>query len=78
MQVKWSNVVAFALAIFGVVLLIRQRDAVGVALTGIGQIGPGHTPEEKFYGFFVLGILLVSLVAIVRLVLDANGRDKDK
>lgn len=78
MEVKWSNVVAFALAIFAIVLLIRQHGAVGVALTGLGQIGPGHTPEEKFHGFFVLGILLVALIAIVRLVLDANGRNKDK
>ena len=78
MEVKWSNVVAFALAIFGVVLLVRDHGAVGVALAGVGAIGPGHTAAEKFHGFFVLGILMVTLVAIVRLVLDANGRNKDR
>ena len=78
MEVKWPNVVALALGIFGVVLLVREHGAVGVALAGIGQIGPGHTPEEKFQGFLVLGILLITLVAVVRLVLDANGRNRDR
>jgi hypothetical protein len=78
MEMKWSNVVVFALVVFGSVLLVREHNAVGVALSGLGQIGPGHTPAEKFHGFFVLGILLVTLVAIVRLVLDANGRNKDR
>ncbi len=78
MEMKWPNVVAFALAIFGIVLLVREHGAVGVALAGVGQIGPGHSPEEKFHGFFVLGILLVTLVAVVRLVLDPNGRNKDR
>lgn len=78
MEVKWTNVVVFAFAIFAVVLLVREHGAVGAALAGLGQIGPGHTPAEKFHGFFVLGILLVALVAIVRLVLDSNGRNKDR
>ena len=78
MEMRWPNVVAFALAIFGIVLLVREHGAVGVAIAGVGRIGPGHSPEEKFHGFFVLGILLVTLVAIVRLVLDPNGRNKDR
>lgn len=78
MEIKWSNVVVFGLAIFGIVLLVRDHEVVGVALGGIGQIGPGYTPEEKFHGFFVLGILAVAFVAVVRLVLDANGRNKDR
>lgn len=78
MEMKWPNVAAFALAVSGVVLLARGHRAVGAALAGVGQIGPGHTPAEKFHGFFVLGILLVALVAIVRLVLAANGRNNDR
>ncbi len=78
MEMKWPNVVAFGLAIFGTVLLVKDHEAVGVALGGVGQIGPGYTPAEKFHGFFVLGILAVAFVAIVRLVLDANERNKDR
>ncbi len=75
MEIKWPNVVAFGLLILAAGLAVRHGPNVGVALTAIGDIGPGHTPEEKFIGFAVLGVILVCLVALVRLVLDNHKGD---
>ncbi len=77
MEIKWPNVVALGLILLAGVLVFRSHHEIGIALTGIGQIGPGHTAQEKFHGFFVLGIICVAAVAIVRLVLDNHNR-KDK
>ena len=74
MGIKWSNVVAFGLAIFGVVLAVRHRRDVGAILASIGQLGPAYTPEERIAGFCVLGVLSVAGVAIVRLLLSSDGK----
>lgn len=72
MEIKWPNVVAFALAILSIVLAVWHRQALRAAVTGIGHIGPGHSMEDKTLGLWVLGVILVSLVAIVRLVISSN------
>jgi len=73
-EIKWPNVIAFGLALAAMILVSHSHHELGVALAGIGQIGPGHTAQEKFHGFFVLGILAVAVVAIVRLLVEANRR----
>lgn len=78
MEIKWPNVVTFVLVTAGVVLAVWQRNTLGIAVAGLGHIGPGHTPEEKFHGFLVLGILAVVFVAVVRLVLNSQEGGKDR
>lgn len=78
MEVKWPNVVAFGFAIIAVILAVRHRDELSVALGGLGHMGPASTPDEQFYGFLVLGLLLITLVVIVRLIVSAGGKDRDR
>ena len=77
MEIKWPNVAALGLVVLSVVLAVRNHRQLGAAIGSISQIGPGHTPEDKTLGLCVLGVILVSLVAVVRLVLNANER-KDR
>lgn len=77
MTIKWSNLLAFALAILAVVLTVRHGGDLRATVSTIGQLGPRYTIEEKTLGFCVLGVILVSLVAIVRLVLS-NDRRNDR
>ena len=76
MEIKWPNVVAFALAILGVVLMVRHRYELGATLASLGPIGTGPTPADRTLGFCVLGVLLVALVAVVRLVCSSNRKDR--
>ncbi len=76
MSIKWSNVVVFGLLILAVVLTVYHHRAVHAAITSIGKFGPGYTREESVLGLCVLGIILVSLVAVVRLVVSDNRRDE--
>lgn len=75
MSIKWPNVVVFGLLILAAVLTVYHHRAVHAAITSIGRIGPGYTQEESVLGLCVLGIILVSLVAIVRLVVSENRRN---
>jgi len=63
------------LVIFAAVLAIGHRREITAALDSIGHIGPGHSVEEQTLGLGVLGVCLVSLVAVVRLLTDRNRRD---
>lgn len=74
MEIKWPNVVALSLVMSSVVLAVWHHRELAAAIGSISEIGPGHTPEEKTLGLCVLGVILVSLVAVVRLVLHGNQR----
>ena len=75
MEIKWPNVVAFALAILATVLAVRNRDALGATLHAVTHIGAEHSPEDRTLAFCILGVLLVTLVAVVKLVCQNNRRD---
>ncbi len=75
MQMKWSNVVAFGFVILALVLLVTHLQEITAALDAIGQIGPGHTLEEKTLGLGVLGVCLVALVAAVRIICHRERKD---
>ena len=75
MEIKWPNVVAMGLAILAVVLAVRHQPAIHATLATVGDIGPGFSPEEQTRGLVVLGVILVSGVAIVRLLIEANRRN---
>ncbi len=77
MEIKWPNVVALGLVVLSVVLAVRNHRELAAAIGTIAEIGPGHTAEEKTVGLCVLGVILVSLVAVVRLALQGNER-KDR
>ncbi len=68
---------AFGIAVVAAVLALRHRGDVQAALSTVSAIGPGHTPDEQIRGLCVLGVILVTLVVIIRLAIAGNGR-KDK
>ena len=73
MNIRWSNLAAFALAIVAFALLVRYRRVLGAFLSSIERIGPGHAPQDQAFGLLALGMIGLCLVAIVRL-LTRNDR----
>jgi hypothetical protein len=68
MRVHWENIFALVLLIFVIVLAVRFGKPVGHAMTSMGDIGPGHTTDEKTVGLIALGFLCALIVAIVRIL----------
>ncbi|MCG3148171.1 MAG: hypothetical protein PCFJNLEI_01614 [Verrucomicrobiae bacterium] len=73
MQIQWRNIIALILVIIVLVLLASNGPQIAGALTGLKQIGPGHTTDEKTIGLFVLGLIGLVLVAIVK-ILTTQGK----
>lgn len=73
MIIKWHNILALVLAIFAIHLLFTNSSPIKSVLSTMGSIGPGHTSEELTMGLICLGLVLVSLVAIVRLLTRNDG-----
>ncbi len=69
-----GNVLLGALAVLAVVLVSRSREAVADLLRSAFGMGHGERPEERLVGLAVLGLLLVTTVAIVRLLASRSDR----
>jgi hypothetical protein len=68
MRIKWSNVVAMALAIFGLLLGIKLAGPMSEFLSNLGTIGGTHNRQQQFLGMMAFGLVLVTIVAIVRIL----------
>ena len=53
-----------------------NRAEIGVFLASMKDIGPGHTAEEKTIGLLAFGLVLVTIVAVVKILSQSAGRDK--
>ena len=76
MEIKWANVVAFGLAIFGLVLGVTLHRQIGGFLGTMTAIGPGHAPEEQTIGLIAFGLVAISLLGLIKIVLHANREDR--
>ena len=72
MNIRWSNVAAFALLLLALVIGIKMRREIAALFSTMPNIGPGHTPEEQVIGLIAASLILVAIVAMVRIL--ANGR----
>lgn len=74
MTIKWANVVAFALAIFALVLIIKMPGEMGAFLATMQFIGSGN-PEEEVIGLLAFGLVMLLIVAVVKIIIDGNHKD---
>ena len=68
MKILWHRVFAFVLAVVALGFALRHRHALARLLETPQYIGPGHSPDEMTLGLITLGLLGVTLVAVVRLL----------
>lgn len=72
MRIRWDNVVIFALLLFATILLGSNSCAIGQMLSDM-RTGKHQSPEQQnVFTFAVFGVILVSLVAIVRILVNKN------
>ena len=65
--------ICFALTIFALIMVIRMHDEMGAFLGCMGDVGPGHTTEEKMFGLMAFGLVGVIIVGVVKIL---AGRDR--
>jgi hypothetical protein len=75
MEIKWSNVVAFALGLTALIILVRMHREIAEFVSFMGCIGPGHNPQEQATGLVAVGMICVVIVAVVKIVLNSGGKN---
>ena len=68
---RWT---AIALAVLALTLVIWNWSAIVGCLDAMTRIGPGTTDGEKGRGLVILGVVLVSILAAMRIALEALRR----
>jgi hypothetical protein len=72
MEIKWPNLIFFALMIFTVVWAVRAQDSIFVFLSQLGNLGPEHSTDERYWSLLVFSLLVISIVALVRIFVDSR------
>ncbi len=75
MRIRWSNVVALGLVLVALWIALLMSTEIAAFLSTLGDIGPGHTPDQQLKGLMAFGLLAVTLVALIRLLLHNDRRD---
>ncbi len=73
MELRWANVVAFALAIGALVVALKMHRQMYTFLSTMGSIGTSHDPSEVTAGLIAFGLLAVSLLGLIK-ILTHNDR----
>ena len=76
MEVNWTAIICFILAIFLIVLIARTHDKIGVFLGTMERVGPGHSTDEQVIGLMAFGLVVITIVGLVAVLV--HRRDKNQ
>jgi len=74
MQIRWNNILVLALLTALVVWLGKNHSVITAAVESVGNIGRYHNPDNRVANLLNLGIICVTLVAIVKLLTARGGK----
>ena len=78
MRIKWHNLIFLALIIFGIVLVYNMPRELGAVAATVGSLNQaGYSEREQLIGFLAYGLLLVVIVAVVKIVVNKQDKDRD-
>lgn len=74
MQIKWQNLIALGVVVFAINLLFKNAGPVAETLGSIRAIAPGSDPGDRVVGLIVVAVLMVTLLMLVRLLLQKDQK----
>lgn len=75
MQIRWRNILAIVLIIFAVVLAVKLGPQIGSFFEGLARPARHRTLDDRIFTLCVVGMLLVTTVAVVRLLVQRKTKD---
>jgi uncharacterized integral membrane protein len=75
MKLRWNNIIVAILAVFILTLALRHGDSCRAALETVTAVAPHQSVDDRFVGFMVLGLVAVTVVAIVKILAQNRRRD---
>ena len=74
MEVNWTAIICFILAIFLIVLMARTHDKIGAFLGTMERIGPGHSTDEQVIGLMAFGLVVITIVGLVTVLTQSRNK----
>ena len=77
MNVHWHRVVAFALVLAVAILAIMFWPDLNEVLSTVRSVGDRYADaEDRTFGLLILGVLVLSTLAALRIIMFSGGRDQ--
>ncbi len=70
MEMKWPSVAFFALLVFTFAWAVRAQDSIHSFLSRMGSLGPDHPTDDRIWGLMVFGLLVTTLVGVLRVFIN--------
>ena len=71
-EIKWPNVIGFALFILAVWILLHNHEEVTLFLSALGEIGPEHPTDRRIYGMIVFSTVGVLGLGVLKVLLQSK------
>lgn len=73
-EVKWGNVAVFGMVLAALVVVLCCGDDVKGVLGSLFDFRTGGGTEARIHSVVVIGMFLATLVAIIRMLIDAERK----
>jgi len=70
-EIRWRNIIALALLVFAVVVLSKTYRQIAAFLSTMAAVGPEGDTTELTFGLMAFGLLVITVVAVVRILKDS-------
>ena len=71
-EIKWTNIICFALLIFSVWMLLHMHEEVASFLGALGELGPNHPGDRRMFGLVVFTIVGVIVVGVLKVLMQTR------
>ena len=71
MEIRWRNIIALAVLVFALVVLSKAYRQIAAFLSTMVAVGPGGDVTELTFGLMAFGLLVITVVAVVRILKDS-------
>lgn len=75
MQIRWNNLIAFAIAVIGLIIFFKTPDELWSFVGSMELITEGSTDEEWTKGLIAFGLCLACVLTVMRILIDSNREE---
>ena len=75
MKPRWDNIAVLGLIIFALIVLSEYPMHIGFFLRSMEHMGSGSTPDEQLMGLMAFGLVAITILGVIKIVLQNNRND---
>ena len=68
MEIKWTNLACMVFFVVALIMVIQMHEQMAAFIGSMGNIGPGHSPDQQIMGLISLGIVSAILLGIITIL----------